>query len=389
MSILFYDDSPVFGGHEVMTLLGLEALLATSSEKVVFMVAAANERLRDGLEKMAERHQSLVVEVVDDHSSKLEALRNLLWRGRIHGLADRIRAFAPSLVVAVQGNIEHSSLSLHAARRAGVRCVSYIPVPHTHAEMGARGGALRDLFCNHLFQLPDGFITVTAEMARMLERRGATCPIYVVANGVNTERFRAGDRAAARDQLGLPSSKTIFGMIGRIEFCQKQQDLLVRALASESSLSGGCHAVFAGEGPDVEVLRAMIASHGLSATVLPWSDPVLIHQAIDALVIPSRYEGLPLVMLEALACGTAVIGSDQDGMKDVLPAEWRFQAGQSSALAAVLSRFMAERLPAPAPELVARVRETMSLQAFGRSFSSRVSELAGMDSQSFTLASSA
>ena len=49
MSILFYDDSPVFGGHEVMTLLGLRALLAAYPGPVHFISSTANEKLTDQL----------------------------------------------------------------------------------------------------------------------------------------------------------------------------------------------------------------------------------------------------------------------------------------------------------------------------------------------------
>ena len=106
--------------------------------------------------------------------------------------------------------------------------------------------------------------------------------------------------------------------------------------------------------------------------MLPWCDPARLYQALDALVIPSRYEGLPLVMLEALASATAVLGSDRDGMKDLLPAEWRFEPNSPAALSAALARFVKNGRPAPDSPLVSRVRETMSLESFNRSFSSAV-----------------
>lgn len=378
MSILFYDDSPVFGGHEVMSLLGLEAVLAEFSGPVHFIASAANAKLCEKVAALAGKHPQLVLEQVGWHSSKLEALRNRLQPRRIKVLADHFRQLAPSLVVAIQGNIEHSSLGLHAARRAGVRCVSYIPVPHSNAEMGARLGGLRDLFCAHLFQLPDAFITITDEMARLLKQQGATAPIDIVYNGVDTQRFQPGDAKAACDELGLPFGKVRVGVIGRIEFRQKQQHLLVEAIAADRALAASCHLVFAGDGPDISALQDLIRQHRLSATVLPWCDPARLYQALDALVIPSRYEGLPLVMLEALASGTAVLGSDRDGMKDLLPEEWRFKPDSPAALAATVSCFVEDGRPAPASALISRVHETMSLESFNRSFTSTLlSHVAG------------
>jgi glycosyltransferase involved in cell wall biosynthesis len=380
MSILFYDDSPVFGGHEVMSLLGLEAVLADFSGPVHFIAASENEKLCAKIAAIAKNHPQLTLEKVGWRSSKLEAIRNRLLPSRIGNLANRFRQLHPSLVLAIQGNIEHSSLGLHAARRAGIRCASYIPVPHSNAEMGARLGALRDLFCAHLFKLPDAFITITDEMARLLKQQGAVAPIDIVYNGVDTRRFQDGDAKAACEELGLPFGKVRVGVIGRVEFRQKQQHLLIQGVAADPTLAASCHLVFAGDGPDVATLQDLVRHHQLSATVLPWCDPARLYQALDALVIPSRYEGLPLVMLEALASGTAVLGSDRDGMKDLLPADWRFEPDCPAALASALTRFVKNGQPAPDSALISRVRETMSLESFNRSFSSAVLDQASVHS---------
>jgi glycosyltransferase involved in cell wall biosynthesis len=294
---------------------------------------------------------------------------------RSRTLANRLRQLDPALVVAIQGNIEHSSLALHAARRAGIPSTSYIPVPHSNAAMGARLGVLRDVFAKGLFQVPDSFITISDEMAKLLRLRGASAPIHIVYNGIDTARFHPGDPVSACRQLNLPQDKIRLGMIGRIEFRQKQQHLLVQAVAAEPSLASACHLVFAGEGPDGGALRALIEQHRLTATILPWCDPALLYHALDALVIPSRYEGLPLVMLEALASGTAVLASDRDGMKDVLPAVWRCEPNNPTALAGTLAHFIQQDRPAPAAALVARVRDSMSLAAFRQAFAAAIGGL--------------
>lgn len=376
MSILFYDDSSVFGGHEVMALLGVETILADYSMPVRFIASASNVKLCEKVAAIATHYPQVTLETVCYQSSKLEAIRNSLKPSRTRVLADRFRQLHPSLVIAIQGNIEHSSLALHAARHAGIPSASYIPVPHSNAEMGARLGIMRDLFCTHLFKLPDTFITITDEMARLLKIRGATAPVHIVYNGVDTTRFQPGDPESACRQIGLPTDKIRIGMIGRIEFRQKQQHLLIQAISAEPSLTSSCHLVFAGDGPDTTALQALIRQHGISGTLLPWCDPAILYQALDALVIPSRFEGLPLVMLEAIASDTAVLASDRDGMKDLLPPGWRFQPNSPTALSRSLSRFIAEGRPKPHPDLVKRVRTSMSLQYFRQSFSSTILALA-------------
>lgn len=376
MGILFYDDSPVFGGHEVMSLLGVRAVLEKFHGKVHFLASSANTQLCDQVHAIAACHPNLTIITLDYHSSKLEAIRNHLLPSRIHSLAHRFRHLNPSLVVAIQGNIEHSSLALLAARSAEIPSTSYIPVPHSNAEMGAKFGALRDLVAARLFQVPDSFITITDEMATLLKSRGATAPIHIVYNGIDTSRFHPGDPLDACRQLNLPHDKTRIGMIGRIEFRQKQQHFLVQAVAADPALARSCHLVFAGNGPDRENLHKLIGHHHLSATILPWCDPALLYQAIDVLVIPSRYEGLPLVMLEALASGTPVLAADRDGMKDLLPSACRFQPNNPAALSESLAGFIARGLPKPDAALVDRVRNSMSLPAFRDAFASTILTLA-------------
>jgi glycosyltransferase involved in cell wall biosynthesis len=94
-----------------------------------------------------------------------------------------------------------------------------------------------------------------------------------------------------------------------------------------------------GDGPDLATLKALVRAEGVEDAVVfaGWSDnPTLVYAAMDALVIPSRYEGFPLVMLQAMYLRLPVIASAVDGMVDTLPPHWLFPSGDASALAARL-----------------------------------------------------
>jgi len=203
--------------------------------------------------------------------------------------------------------------------------VSYIPVPHRHAEMGAKLGALRDLTCRGLYAVPDGFITISKTLGDMLVGYGAKGRIQIVENGIPLEPFQnLPPRANARTQFSLPQDAFIWGQIGRVEFKQKGQDCALDLFLERSQQHPDEHLVFLGSGPDEEALKASSAAHA-NVHCLPWTnEPAALYAAIDALIMPSRYEGVPLAMLEALANGLPVAATDRDGMCDWLPAAWRF-----------------------------------------------------------------
>jgi glycosyltransferase involved in cell wall biosynthesis len=130
------------------------------------------------------------------------------------------------------------------------------------------------------------------------------------------------------------------------------------------------HLVITGDGPDRGHLETLIDQLGLQQqiTLLPWQeDSTLVYSALDLLIIPSRFEGVPLVMLEALACGTPVIGSARDGMKDLLPAAWTFETENSAALVNAVE-FVSRHLETDLPALQAKVRSEHTVEKFKQNF---------------------
>jgi glycosyltransferase involved in cell wall biosynthesis len=241
-------------------------------------------------------------------------------------------------------------------------------MPHSYQTMGARLGRLLDWGAPTLIERPDAFITSCDAHAGHLRERGAKGAVEVVFPGIDTEHFIPGNSDLARKELRLPADAPVFACVGRIELRQKQQDRLIRAIARPALEH--CHLVIAGEGPDAELIDKLIESRELARRVrrIPWVDTAKLYAAVDAVVLPSRYEGVPLVMLEALACGTPVLGSDCDGMHDILPEAFHVDAGSSAALAADLKTFLDAGVPQPAAELCDRIRHGMSIPGFQKTF---------------------
>lgn len=328
MKILAYDDNPDFGGHQAMASHGLEALAAEPSIDLVCMVNPANRRLAG---RLAQTGIAPLLETPCT-TRKLQGLRNRLSQGGIRDLAARFAALKPDLVLCIQGDIEQSSQAILAANRAGIPCASYLALPHRLADMGATLGALRDRTNRSLFQKPDRFIAISERMRQLLVERGCTKPVAIVPNGIPLPQ-------APRARSGEP--RAVLGMLGRVEFKQKRQDFMVDCFCRFPKHFADCRLLIAGDGPDAKRLERLIAACPRRNDIefMPWqADPEAFYGRIDLLLLPSRYEGVPLVMLEALARGIPVVGSDRDGMAELLPRAWTFAAGDGPALAETFAR---------------------------------------------------
>jgi glycosyltransferase involved in cell wall biosynthesis len=179
------------------------------------------------------------------------------------------------------------------------------------------------------------------------------------------------EKTAAREQLGLAVGDWVVALIGRVQFWQKRQDLAVKGLALARREVPNLKLLLVGDGPDLVALKELVRSEGVEDSVVfaGWTDGLSpIYSAIDALVIPSRYEGVPLVMLQAMHFGRPVIASAVDGMLDTLPQHWLFASGDAAALAARLvdaSRASENELLDAQREKVAR---NHSMPVFERAF---------------------
>lgn len=173
--------------------------------------------------------------------------------------------------------------------------------------------------------------------------------VVVLPNVVDLDRFRPAERSAARALLAAELGEEIDGplavCVGRL--CrQKGQDLLLAAWPSVVDAVPGARLALVGDGPDREQLASSAPGSVLFAG--DRRDPVPWLQAADVVVVPSRWEGQALVLLEAMACGVPVVASDIAANTETLPitAGATVPAADSAALTAAL----VERLEPGQPE---------------------------------------
>jgi glycosyltransferase involved in cell wall biosynthesis len=143
-----------------------------------------------------------------------------------------------------------------------------------------------------------------------------------VHNGIDVERFqpRPQDRAGARDRWNLPPDAFVVAGIGRLT-SQKNFALFLDVAASIAPSHPQAVFVLVGTGEDEPALRAQAERLGLGERVrfLGYvAEMPALWPAIDCLLLTSRYEGLPITILEAMACGTPIVASNLDGMREIL-----------------------------------------------------------------------
>jgi glycosyltransferase involved in cell wall biosynthesis len=109
--------------------------------------------------------------------------------------------------------------------------------------------------------------------------------------------------------------------VGRLHPQSKGQDLLVDVLSRDYWRSTNATVDLYGSGPHEELLRDLVRLQHLDGTIRfqgHFSDIGTIWQDHQVLVLPSRYEGLPLAVVEAMLCGRVVITTDVGGAKELI-----------------------------------------------------------------------
>ena len=205
----------------------------------------------------------------------------------------------------------------------GATAARLVGAPVVHTKHGFNpGGRARMLAGRVAARWVDAFVAVSPETAAVARRRREVDErrLSVIPNGIVLGRFHPDPeaRARVRAELGIQASSWVVGTVGRIAV-EKNQALLLRAAAP--LLGPGAHLVVAGDGPLLAALSELAAElriapfvHLLGAR----ADVPEVLNAMDAFVLSSSTEGLPLVIPEAMAIGLPVVATSVGGIPSVI-----------------------------------------------------------------------
>jgi glycosyltransferase involved in cell wall biosynthesis len=201
-----------------------------------------------------------------------------------------------------------------AAKLAGIPIV--VHQQKTIASLGAR----KNFFLGLCFRQASAVLALSQKTALEIQSRYNIQPerLHVVPNAIDAEIFRpSADQMSLRTSLGLPQNVPLAGTVASLHPV-KNHAAIIRAL-SLLPIEKRPHFVFIGDGPARHELEELANASGVKISFLGRQRPVLPWlQAIDFFVLASHWEGQPLAMLQALACGLPVLASRIEGNTAVL-----------------------------------------------------------------------
>lgn len=325
--LLVLHDSPNFGGHEMMFLRFLPRLIESAAfGRIAIRFCSRNARLRAWFAQFAS--PDLDVDPWPFAKRRAEPYLAPFRRGYAAAVRKLIADERPDSVLLLQGRIENLAVPLLAIP-AETFAISYIPMAHGMSELG-RAAIPGDMVRRRLYRRPDRFIVPSMAVAAQVRMAGGGDT--VVVDNVVAPPPRA-DRTAARAALRLPRDRRIALVLGRLDIRQKGLDELTDAMGRDIDRLGDWTFLIVGDGPGRAMFDAFAARHPgqVDLRCVSWSDsPCDYLAASDLLLMPSRWEGVPLTMLEAMAYGVPVLGSDIDVFKEFLPAAYRIDFATAS-----------------------------------------------------------
>jgi glycosyltransferase involved in cell wall biosynthesis len=200
----------------------------------------------------------------------------------------------------------------------------------------------------------DAVIAVSRDLATQATALGADPErVSVVYNGIDTSLFHPGSREAAKLSLGYASADPLIVFAGNL-VPVKGLDVLLDALASVQHRRQPFQCALIGDGPLRDSLRSRAETLGLSSRLRflgarPLLELPSWYRAADVVVLPSRSEGVPNVLLEAAACGAPFIASRVGGIPEIAASHSLVEAGDPAKLADRILSFLTVGAPAGEP----------------------------------------
>jgi 1,2-diacylglycerol 3-alpha-glucosyltransferase len=192
----------------------------------------------------------------------------------------------------------------------------YVPLTRPLVEAAALGLSTRFAASADAVLAPSGLVR------EQLRARGVSTPVTVVPTGIDLERFRPGDRTAARRELGLGADDPLLLYVGRLDR-EKSVDRVLLAFERIAGTLPAARLWLVGQGKESQALqrRAVASPAGdriYFAGVREHARLAAWYQAADLFLFASETETQGLVLAEAAACGLPAVAVLAPGTDEVV-----------------------------------------------------------------------
>jgi glycosyltransferase involved in cell wall biosynthesis len=266
-----------------------------------------------------------------------KSLRSVL-RGAV-AMAKLIRTVRPDVV---HSHMVHANIAMRLLRLV-VRIPRLVSTAHNVNEEGR----FRMIAYRLTHRLAHTSTNVSKEAVAAFETMGAVPrgAMLAVHNGIRVEKyiFRESSRICIRSELGIAATCPLLMAVGRLE-PQKDYANLLQALAILGTASDWQLAI-AGEGSLRSELKRQAHSLGVASRIHflgARKDVAALLSAADIFVLSSAWEGFPMVVGEAMACGRVIVATDCGGVAEFVgQTGFLVRPNDSRALSEALSRALA------------------------------------------------
>lgn len=332
VELLVLADSAHFSGAESVIVDIVRGLAGRQRFALTVASPVENPKLRELLHDAAPDARHIDVPA---QSTSLAGIRIFDPR-TVRAIRSSLSGTSPDAILLNLPSPEYGAGLLVADPFPDVPIVGFLHTTPAMRTLGFKAARLRESLARRALRRLDRVLVLSdAASSEIIDRwDGRELDPTVVRLPV--PEVTVGDQSEARRMLGLPDEATLVGIVGRVTTKQKGHDILIEASRRLAGDHPDLRFVVAGEGKDLSEVRRRIGSAGLTDrwVFLGQVSPVdVFFSAIDLIAIPSRFEGLPLVALEALQAGVPGIATDVDGLGEVWPPEWVVPAGDPVAFA--------------------------------------------------------
>ena len=211
---------------------------------------------------------------------------------------------------------------------------------------------LRKNLEKYVYHFSDEVIAVSKEDLEYIGKHYQRDDCHLIPNGIDFRRINTShlSRDMLRKRLGLPLKARLFLTVARFNF-QKGYDILIEAIAkcNQHFLNNSIQFLFVGKGEELFRIQDLSKKLGISDKIRflgTRNDVYDLMKACDYLILPSRWEGHPITLLEASYCELPIIASNTYGNREIISHGKNgilFQNTDAASLAARIMEVMNDR----------------------------------------------